>query len=208
MSTGTTTTKPKILQKAPEFEAQALVYNDVKTIKLADYRGKYLILVFYPADLTYVCPTEVLEFDKRLENFQKLDAEIVICSNDTIETHKKWVATSRKERGLGKQTRIPLLSDPDKTISKAYDVDLEDEGFATRGLFIIDTKGIIRQITINEPGVGRNVEEVLRLLSASQEHAATGKGCPVNWVPKGDTISLDPEGSKKYFDKFGGGTEE
>jgi peroxiredoxin (alkyl hydroperoxide reductase subunit C) len=189
----------KILQKAPHFSADARVSKEVKMISLDEYAGKYLVLFFYPGDLTFICPTEAVELDKHLGEFQKHNAEVVICSNDDIKTHQEWVATPRNKRGLGQETKIPLLADVDKAISKAYNVYLEEQKFPARGVFIIDPKGVIRHIMICEPGVGRNIEEILRLLKASQKHAETNQGCPVNWTSDKETIGLTEESSKTYF---------
>ena len=131
------------------------------------HQGKYLVFFFYPLDFTFVCPTEILAFNDRAAEFKALGAEVVACSVDSHFTHLAWMNTPRKEGGLGRLD-IPLLSDLTHSISKDYGVYLEDNGHTLRGLFIIDDRGVLRQITMNDLPVGRSVDETLRLVQAFQ----------------------------------------
>jgi len=193
-------TKAQIAKPAPDFEGTAIVDGESKTIKLSDYKGKYLVFFFYPLDFTFVCPTELIAFSDRIEEFRKLDTEVVGCSVDSHFTHLAWINTPRKEGGLGKMN-IPLLSDLTHKISRDYGVLLEDLGHTLRGLFIIDKKGVLRQITMNDLPVGRSVDETLRLVQAFQHTDEHGEVCPAGWKPGKDTIIPDPVNKLKYFSK-------
>jgi len=140
-------------QQAPDFRGQAVINGEFKEIKLCDYKGKYLVLFFYPADFTFVCPTEIIAFSDRAEEFRQLGAEVVACITDSLFSHLKWTELDRKSGGLGKMN-IPLLADRTQDISRRYGVLKEDEGNAFRGLFLIDPKGNLRQITINDMPLG------------------------------------------------------
>uniref|UniRef100_F7FIF8 thioredoxin-dependent peroxiredoxin n=2 Tax=Macaca TaxID=9539 RepID=F7FIF8_MACMU len=159
--------KAKISKPAPYWEGTAVIDGEFKELKLTDYRGKYLVFFFYPLDFTFVCPTEIIAFGDRLEEFRSINTEVVACSVDSQFTHLAWINTPRRQGGLG-PIRIPLLSDLTHQISKDYGVYLEDSGHTLRGLFIIDDKGILRQITLNDLPVGRSVDETLRLVQAFQ----------------------------------------
>jgi alkyl hydroperoxide reductase subunit AhpC len=185
---------------APDFRCQAVVDGDFTEVKLSDYRGKYLVIVFYPLDFTFVCPTELLAFSSRSAEFRAINCEVVACSTDSHFSHLAWVLTPRKQGGLG-DMKIPLLSDNTGEMSRAYGVYKEDEGIAFRGLFIIDGKGIIRQMTINDLPVGRSVDETLRLVQAFQYTDIHGEVCPAGWKPGQDTMKPDPKESKAYFNK-------
>lgn len=156
-------TKAVISKPAPEFEGTAVVNGEFKTVSLRDYLGKYVVFFFYPLDFTFVCPTEILAFSDRIEEFRNINTEVIAASVDSHFTHLSWIKTERKAGGLGK-VNIPLLSDLNHKISKDYGVYLEDLGHTLRGLFIIDGKGILRQITMNDLPVGRSVDETLRYL--------------------------------------------
>jgi len=190
----------KLTKPAPEWSGEAVVGGEFKTISLADYRGKYVVLLFYPADFTFVCPTEIIAFSDRVAEFQALNAEVVAISTDSHFSHLAWVNTPRKQGGLGNMN-IPLLADRTQKISRDYTVLKEDEGVAFRGLFIIDGSGNLRQITINDLPVGRSVDETLRLVQAFQFTDKHGEVCPANWKPGADTMKPDPKGSKSYFSK-------
>eukprot|EP01115_Flamella_aegyptia_P005663 TRINITY_DN23710_c0_g1_i3.p1 TRINITY_DN23710_c0_g1~~TRINITY_DN23710_c0_g1_i3.p1 ORF type:complete len:212 (+),score=89.06 TRINITY_DN23710_c0_g1_i3:43-636(+) len=192
----------RVGKQAPQWTAPAVVGTDFKDISLADYKGKYVVMFFYPLDFTFVCPTEIIAFSDRAEEFRKINCEVVALSVDSKYTHLAWVNTPRKEGGLGK-LNIPLVADLTKKISRDYDVLLEEEGHTLRGLFIIDGKGVVRQITMNDPPVGRSVDETLRLVQAFQFTDANGDvACPVNWKPGQTTIATDPEKKKEYFKNF------
>ncbi|CAH8598249.1 unnamed protein product [Schistosoma curassoni] len=165
---------------APEFKGNAVVNGEFKEISLKDYRGKYVVLFFYPADFTFVCPTEIIAFSDQVEEFNSRNCQVIACSTDSQYSHLAWNNLDRKSGGLG-QMKIPLLADRTQEISRAYGVLDEEDGNAFRGLFIIDPKGILRQITINDKPVGRSVDETLRLLDAFQFVEKHGEVCPVNW---------------------------
>ncbi|GFR23819.1 peroxiredoxin 1 [Trichonephila clavata] len=189
---------PELTKPAPDFEGVAVINGAFKNIKLSDYQGKYLVLFFYPLDFTFVCPTEIIAFSERAEEFRKINCEVVACSTDSHFSHLAWINTPRKEGGLGKMN-IPLLSDKSCVISKAYGVYKEDAGISFRGLFIIDGDGKLRQITVNDLPVGRSVDETLRLVQAFQFTDKHGEVCPAGWKPGDATMKPDPEGSKAYF---------
>ncbi|KAK1153730.1 peroxiredoxin-1 isoform X1 [Acipenser oxyrinchus oxyrinchus] len=196
MSTG----NAKIGKPAPHFQATAVVDGQFKDIKLSDYRGKYVVLFFYPLDFTFVCPTEITAFSDRVSDFKKINCEVIAASTDSQFSHLAWINTPRKEGGLGSM-KIPLLADLSQSISRDYGVLKEDEGIAYRGLFVIDDKGILRQITVNDLPVGRSVDETLRLVQAFQFSDQHGEVCPAGWKPGSDTIVPDVDKSKEYFSK-------
>ncbi|KAH1176015.1 hypothetical protein KIL84_020749 [Mauremys mutica] len=192
--------KAHIGKPAPGFHATAVVDGAFKEIKLSDYKGKYVVLFFYPLDFTFVCPTEIVAFSERAEDFRRLRCEVLGASVDSHFSHLAWVNTPRKEGGLG-TINIPLLSDLTHSLAADYGVLKEDEGLTYRGLFIIDDKGVLRQITVNDLPVGRSVEEVLRLVQAFQYTDTHGEVCPAGWQPGSDTIKPTVKDSKEYFAK-------
>uniref|UniRef100_A0A3B3SHL2 thioredoxin-dependent peroxiredoxin n=1 Tax=Paramormyrops kingsleyae TaxID=1676925 RepID=A0A3B3SHL2_9TELE len=168
--------KAEIGKPAPDFTAKAVMPGgQFKDVKLSDYRGKYVVFFFYPLDFTFVCPTEIIAFSDAADQFKKINCEVIGASVDSHFCHLAWTNTPRKEGGLG-QMKIPLVADTQRSISQAYGVLKEDEGIAYRGLFIIDNKGILRQITINDLPVGRSVDETLRLVQAFQFTDKHGEG--------------------------------
>ncbi|XP_042561690.1 peroxiredoxin-4-like [Clupea harengus] len=177
----------KISKPAPRWEGTAVIDGQFKTIKLSDFLGKYLILLFYPLDFTFVCPTEITAFSDRVEDFHASNTEIVACSVDSQFAHMAWISTPRKQGGLG-PVKFPLLSDATHQISKDYGVYMEERGHTLRGLFIIDDKGVLRQITINDPPVGRSVDETLRLIQAFRYTDIHEEVCPAGWKPGSKTI--------------------
>lgn len=193
--------KAYVTKPAPNFEATAVAPNgEFVDIKLSDYKGKYLVLFFYPLDFTFVCPTEIIAFSDRVDEFRSIGCEVVCASVDSQFTHLAWTERSRKEGGLG-QMKIPMISDLTKQISRDYGILLEDQGVSLRGLFIIDGKGILRQATVNDLPVGRSVDETLRLVQAFQFTDEHGEVCPAGWKPGAATMKPDPVGSKEYFAK-------
>lgn len=190
----------KIGQPAPEFKATAVVKGEFKDIQLSDYRGKYVVLFFYPLDFTFVCPTEIIAFSESAEKFSEIGCQVIAASTDSHFSHLAWINTPRKQGGLGSMN-IPLVADLTQSISRDYGVLKEDEGIAFRGLFVIDDKGILRQITINDLPVGRSVDETMRLVKAFQYTDKHGEVCPANWEPGKDTIIPSVQESKKYFSK-------
>lgn len=189
---------PDLQKPAPAFKGTAVVNGVFKDIKLSDYKGKYLVFFFYPMDFTFVCPTEIIAFSDRVDEFRKAGCEVVAASCDSQFSHLAWINTPRKQGGLG-EMKIPLLADKTGEIAKAYGVYNEDTGVPYRGLFIIDGKQKLRQITINDLPVGRSVDEALRLVHAFQYTDVHGEVCPVNWQPGKKTMVPNPSDSKEYF---------
>lgn len=164
----------QVLQKAPDFQTKAVVgKGDFVDVSLSDYRGKWLVLFFYPLDFTFVCPTEIQEFSNRHDEFKALNAEVLGGSVDSEHSHKAWI-----NDGLG-ELKYPLFADLKKELSRKYGALLEDAGHSTRATFIIDPEGIVQYASYNSPNVGRSVGEVLRILQAAQ----TGERCPAEWKP-------------------------
>lgn len=189
-----------VTQPAPDFRGQAVVEGDFKEIALGDFKGKHLVLFFYPLDFTFVCPTELIAFSERIAEFQSLNCEVVGVSTDSHFSHLAWNNMPRKEGGLG-GLKYPLLSDFNKVISRDYGVLLEKEGIALRGLFLINPEGVVSHLSVNDLPVGRSVDETLRLIKAFQFVAEHGEVCPANWTPDSPTIKPDPSGSLEYFNK-------
>lgn len=177
------TTSAKVGLPAPDFSLEAVVGiekdKEFATLKLADYKGKWLVLFFYPADFTFVCPTEIKGFNDALTAFRKLDAEIVGASTDSKYSHLAWI----KRGDLG-NLRYPLLADFNKEMARHYGVLDEAKGVALRGLFIIDPSGVLQYQVVHNLDVGRSVDETLRVLEALQ----TGSLCPLGWKPGQKTI--------------------
>ncbi len=163
---------------APHFAGQAAKNGDIVNLSLDDFRGKWLVLFFYPLDFTFVCPTEIVAFDDAYEKFKAVGAEIVGVSVDSVHTHLAYLRTPRDEAGLG-GLNFPLFADLDKSVAAAYDV--LTGAVALRGVFIIDPQGVVQSATINNLSVGRNIEEVLRTLKAFQYTVEHGEVCPANW---------------------------
>jgi peroxiredoxin 2/4 len=190
----------RVGQAAPDFSATAVYDQEFKTIKLSDYRGKYVVLFFYPLDFTFVCPTEITAFSDRYSEFKALNTEILGVSVDSEFSHLAWIQTDRKAGGLG-DLSYPLVADLKKEISTAYNVLDPDAGVALRGLFIIDPEGMIQHATINNLAVGRNVDETLRVLQAFQYvQSHPDEVCPAGWQPGEKTMNPDPVKSKVYFE--------
>ncbi len=187
-------------QKAPDFNLDAVVGGEFAQVKLGDYKGKYVVLFFYPLDYTFVCPTEITAFADAHEKFKELGAEVIAASVDSKFVHLAWQQTPRKQGGLG-AVPFPHVADLNKTLARDYGVLLEPAGVALRGLFIIDDEGVVQHATINNLGVGRSVEETLRTLQAIQTVKKTGEVCPANWKPGADTMKGDVTGSTAYFEK-------
>lgn len=170
---------------APDFRMEAVLGNgeEFTTVSLSDYKGKWLVLFFYPLDFTFVCPTEITGISKRIEDFKKQNAEVLGVSIDSKFSHKAWIHTAVKDGGLGKLT-YPLASDITKQVARNYGILMEAEGIALRGLFIIDPNGIVRYSVVHDLNVGRSVDETLRVLQALQ----SGGLCPIDWHPGEATL--------------------
>jgi alkyl hydroperoxide reductase subunit AhpC len=170
-----------------------------RDISLEDYKGRWLVLFFYPLDFTFVCPTEILAFSDRIDAFKQLNCDVVGASIDSQFTHLAWTEKPRSEGGIAGLT-YPLLSDMKKSLAVDYGV-LADDGVALRGLFIIDPNGVIQHATINNLSIGRSVDETLRVLQAAQFAAEHGDVCPANWQPGEESMKPDWQGSKAWFNK-------
>jgi alkyl hydroperoxide reductase subunit AhpC len=158
-------------QKAPEFTLDAVVGTEFKKVSLSDYKGKWVVLFFYPLDFTFVCPTEIQEFSKRTDEFKKMNAQVLGCSVDSKHSHKAWI------QGTLGQLNYPLLADMTRDMTRRYGALIEDAGFSTRATFIIDPEGVMQYALYHNTDVGRSVSETLRVLDALQ----TGDRCPVDW---------------------------
>lgn len=192
--------RPLVQQNAPDFKGTAVVNKEFKEISLKDFRGKWLCLFFYPLDFTFVCPTEITAFSDRVEDFKKLGCEIVGASIDSQFSHLAWINTPRSQGGLG-EIKFPLLADTNKEAARSFQV-LANDGVALRGLFLINPNGKIAYQVVHDLGVGRSVEETLRVLEAFQYTEKHGEVCPANWQKGASTMKPDVTGSKEYFNKL------
>lgn len=189
-----------VSQPAPDFTAQAVMPDgSFKELKLSDYKGKYVVLFFYPLDFTFVCPTEIVQFSDQVKDFESRNTQVIGVSVDSHFSHLAWRNTERKKGGLG-QIDYPLVADLDKNISRAYDV-LADGGIAFRGLFLIDKDGIVQHQLVNNLPLGRNIDEALRMVDSLQHFENNGEVCPANWTKGKDAMKPDPVGSQDYFEK-------
>lgn len=174
-------------QKAPYFKMEST--KDVRSlnepVSLDDYKGKWLTMVFYPLDFTFVCPTELLAFSDRIDEFKKLGAEVLGVSTDSKYSHRAWIHTPRDQNGI-QGLRYPLGADFTKQVARDYGVLIEDKGIALRGLFIIDPEGVLQYKVVHQLNVGRSVDETLRVLQALQE----GGLCPADWKPGQKTLTV------------------
>jgi peroxiredoxin (alkyl hydroperoxide reductase subunit C) len=172
---------PSIGQAAPQFTAQAVVDGgDFKEISLSDYKGRYVVLFFYPLDFTFVCPTEITQFREHLKDFREAGAEVIGVSVDSVHSHKRWIKDD-----LG-DLHYPLVGDITKQISRDYGVLLADKGISTRGTFIIDPEGAIQYMGIHNLSVGRDAREILRVLQALK----SGELCGAGWRPGDKHVSV------------------
>ena len=189
----------RVGQQAPDFTATAVFDQEFQEVKLSKYRGKYVVLFFYPLDFTFVCPTEITAFSDRYGEFSSKNTEVLGVSVDSQYSHLAWLQMDREAGGLG-DIAYPLVSDLNKTIAKDYNVLDEEAGVAVRGLFIIDPDGVIMHATVNNLPVGRNVDETLRVLQAFQHiRSHPDEVCPADWTPGDPTMNPDPVKSKEYF---------
>src|SRR5215468_6584326 len=189
-----------VSQPAPDFKADAYVNGEFKEVSLSQFKGKKVVLFFYPLDFTFVCPTEILAFSDHLEEFKKRNTEVVGVSVDSQFTHMAWAQVDRKEGGI-KGVNYPLVADLSKNIARSYGVLLEGPGIALRGLFIINKDGVLKHSTINHLDLGRNIDEVLRVLDAvdfSEEH---GEVCPANWKKGEKAMKPTAAGLKEFVRK-------
>jgi peroxiredoxin (alkyl hydroperoxide reductase subunit C) len=176
---------PRINDPAPEFTVNAFHDGDVTKVNLSDFKGKWVVLFFYPADFTFVCPTELGEMADHYDEFQKMNVQILSVSTDTEFTHKAWHDTSETIRKI----KFPMLADPTGRVSRDYEVMIEEEGLALRGTFIIDPDGMLKSYEINDNDIGRSAEELMRKIQAAQfvrDHG--GEVCPASWKPGKETL--------------------
>ncbi|MFN0021489.1 MAG: peroxiredoxin [Pirellulaceae bacterium] len=187
-----------VTQPAPSFKADAVMPDgSFKQISLEDFKGKYVLLFFYPLDFTFVCPTEIIAFSDRHEEFASLNVQILGVSIDSKFSHLAWRNQPRTEGGLG-NLDYPLVADLNKSIARSYDV-LFDESVALRGLFLIDKQGVVRHQVVNDLPLGRSVDEALRMVQALQYFEKNGEVCPANWHEGSRTIKPTVADSKKFF---------
>jgi peroxiredoxin (alkyl hydroperoxide reductase subunit C) len=190
-----------VTKEAPDFSAQAVMPNNTfAELKLSSYRGKYVVLFFYPLDFTFVCPSEIIAFDAALAKFQERNTQVIGVSVDSHFSHWAWKNTPRNQGGIG-NIQYPLVSDLTKKIARDYGVLLEDGGVALRGLFLIDKKGVVRHALINDLPLGRSVEETLRMVDALQFHEEHGEVCPANWHKGEEAMKPSAEGVATYLAK-------
>ncbi len=189
-----------VTKPAPDFTAQAVMPdNSIKELTLSSYRGKYVMLFFYPMDFTFVCPTEILKFDEMLDEFKKRNCEVIGVSTDSEYSHLAWKNTPVDQGGIG-NIRYPLVADIKKEISRNFGV-LFDESVALRGTFLIDKEGVVRHAVVNDLPLGRSISEALRVLDAwifVEEH---GEVCPAEWHPGEEAMEPTPDGVAEYLSK-------
>ena len=189
-----------VTKEAPDFTAQAVMPdNTFAELKLSSYRGKYVVLFFYPLDFTFVCPSEIIAFDRALDGFKEKNAEVIGVSVDSHFTHLAWKNTPREKGGIG-HVRYPMVSDLTKEIARSYGV-LFNESVALRGLFLIDKEGIIRHALVNDLPLGRDVDEALRILEALQFTEKHGEVCPANWREGEEAMKPTSNGVASYLAK-------
>lgn len=186
-------------KKAPDFNATAVINGEIKdNFRLSNFRGKNILLFFYPLDFTFVCPTELHTFQDRLAKFQDLNTEVIGVSVDSQFSHLAWLNTPVADGGI-QGVEYPLVSDINKTISRDYDVLIADAGIALRGAFLIDGDGVVRHQTVNDLPLGRNIDEFVRLIEALQFHEENGEVCPANWEKGKKSMTPNQEGLRNYF---------
>ncbi len=187
-----------VTREAPDFAAQAVMPdNSFAELSLSSYRGKYVVLFFYPLDFTFVCPSEILAFSRELDSFKEKNCEILGVSVDSHYSHLAWKNTPVNDGGIG-NIGFPLVADLNKKISGDYGVLLPD-GIALRGLFLIDKEGIVRHALVNDLPLGRNVDEALRMVDALQFFEEYGDVCPANWRPGDEAMKPTAEGVAEYL---------
>jgi len=187
-----------VTKEAPDFTAQAVMAdNSFSELTLSSYRGKYVLLFFYPLDFTFVCPSEILAFDRALGSFKEKNCEVLGVSVDSQFTHFAWRNTPVNNGGIG-EIHFPLVADLDKSISQAYGV-LLSAGISLRGLFLIDKSGIVQHQLVNNLPLGRNVDEAIRILDALQFTEKYGEVCPANWKPGQDGMKPTAAGVAEYL---------
>ena len=197
--------KAVVRHPAPAFKGMAWWDKKFQEISLEQFKGKYVVLFFYPLDFTFVCPTEIVQFSDKKAEFDKLDCQVIACSIDSHFSHKEWTKKDRKKGGLGEMA-IPMLADVSKDISRDYGCLIQDggdKGVSFRATYIIDDKGVLRHSTISDLPVGRNADEFVRLVTAFKYTDEYGEVCPASWKPGAATMHADPDSKKteEYWDK-------
>jgi len=178
-------TMVKINDPAPDFNAQAFVDGEVKPITLKEFRGKWVALVFYPADFTFICPTELGDLADHYDQLKKLNAEVLSISTDTVFVHKAWHDNSPTI----KKIRFPMVADPTGNICRSYGTYIDNEGLSLRGTFLIDPEGVLKAFEIHDNSIGRSTDELIRKIQAAEfVRAHGGEVCPVNWKPGAKTL--------------------
>ena len=192
-------------KKAPEFTAAAVMADGSinSEFSLADYAGKYIVLFFYPLDFTFVCPTELIAFSHRIKEFEDRGVQVIGCSIDSQFTHAAWRNTPVDEGGIG-AVHYPLVADVKHDICQAYDVEFEAAGVAFRGSFLIDQAGTVRHQVVNDLPLGRNIEEMLRMIDALQFTEKHGEVCPAGWNRGDKGMVPDGDGVAKYLSEESG----
>lgn len=189
-----------VTKQAPDFTAKAVLANNtIEDFTLSSLKGKYVVLFFYPLDFTFVCPSEIIAFDRKLDEFKERGAEVVAVSVDSEFSHFAWKNTPVEKGGIG-NVQFPVVADITKNISRDYGV-LFDEAVSLRGLFLIDKEGIIRHSTVNDLPLGRNVDEALRMLDSLQHFEQHGEVCPANWKKGEDAMVPTADGVANYLTK-------
>lgn len=190
-------------KRAPEFTAPAVLGdNSIGELSLESVKGKYAVLFFYPLDFTFVCPTEILEFNRKYVEFRERGVEVIGVSVDSQYSHLAWKNTPVDKGGIG-NVQYPLVADLTKKISSDYGVLLEEAGVALRGTFLIDKEGVVRHSVINDLPLGRNIDETLRMVEALQYHEEHGEVCPANWKDGEEAMTATSEGVASYLAKHG-----
>ncbi|MBC8406867.1 MAG: peroxiredoxin [Planctomycetes bacterium] len=187
-----------VTKEAPEFKATAVMADgSFQEISLSDYRGKKVVLYFYPLDFTFVCPSEIIAFDHRMSEFEKRNTVVLGCSIDSHFTHLAWRNTAVNEGGIG-PVNYPLIADIDKSIARDYDV-LINEAVALRGSFLIDEEGVVRHQVVNDLPLGRNIDEMLRMVDALDFHSKHGEVCPAGWQEGKEGMKASTAGVAEYL---------
>jgi peroxiredoxin (alkyl hydroperoxide reductase subunit C) len=192
-----------VQQEAPGFTATAVLPDDSfqEEFSLEAFRGRYVVLFFYPLDFTFVCPSEILAFDHKLDEFKQRDCEVIGVSVDSHYTHLAWKKTSVDDGGIG-PIGFPLVSDLDKKIARDYGI-LVNDAVALRATFLIDRDGVVRHQVVNDLGIGRSIPDTLRTLDALRHVETKGDVCPANWEDGKDAMKATPAGVAKYLKDFG-----
>jgi len=187
-------------KQAPDFTAAAVMADGSinENFSMADYRGKYVVLFFYPLDFTFVCPTELIAFHHRIKEFESRDVQVIGCSIDSQFTHLAWRNTPVDKGGIG-EVAYPLVADVKHEICQAYDVEFADAGVAFRGSFLIDKDGVVQHQVVNNLPLGRNIDEMLRMVDALQYTEVHGEVCPAGWSKGEKAMKPDPAGVAEYL---------